>query len=99
MQEAQLQISTKIVSADRMPSIFAMTNSIRETGLDIRSRTVPFFISRLIVCPAHRTATNSPNRSVVAMELSITSLICLRKTNIDIVGNRPINTSADSMIR
>ncbi|MPN37961.1 hypothetical protein SDC9_185482 [bioreactor metagenome] len=81
-----------------MPMTFDMTNAVRVTGLDIRRRTVPFFISRLIVCPAHSTATTSPKRSVVAIELSMTSFICSLNTNIESVGNMPIMTSAvDSM--
>ena len=82
-----------------MPPILEITKENRDTGFDISSRTVPFFISRLIVRAEHRTAANSPNSMVVAIELSQTRRICWRNTNIEKYGNSPIMISAASSIR
>ena len=53
----------------------------------------------LMVCAAQTTATTRPKTRVVAMELSTTSLICSRNTNIAAVGNSPIITIAQASIR
>ena len=99
IREDALQRKTKTVIAAIIPRILPSTKEPRVTGLDISRRTVPFFISRLIVCAAQTTATTRLKTRVVAMELSTTSLICSRKTNIAAVGNSPIIINALASIR
>ena len=58
----------------------------RDTGLESSSSTVPLRISRATVLLAQSTATTSPNRRPVAMELSTTSFNCSENTNIAAEG-------------